>query len=267
MPVYWFALSQVVEKDWTKAILIFIVLHVLLYPASNGYNSYMDRDQGSIGGLKTPLQPTRQLLYATVGLDCAAVILSCFVSFVFLGGIIAFIIASKAYSYRGIRLKKYPVTGYLTVVLFQGALIFFLVFQGCHLNNYSCFPLAALTGSTLLIGGFYPLTQIYQHQQDSNDGVKTLSIVLGYRGTFLFAAAMYMLAFCTLTFYFMESLEIKEFFVFATCMLPVLVYFLLWARKVWKDEKQANFSNTMRMNFIGAFCSNLAFILILITNQ
>ena len=39
MPVYWFALSQVVEKDWTRAILIFVILHLLVYPASNGYNS------------------------------------------------------------------------------------------------------------------------------------------------------------------------------------------------------------------------------------
>ncbi len=57
MPVYWFALSQVNKINWYDAILIFIILHVFVYPASNGYNSFMDRDTGSIGGIKHPLNP------------------------------------------------------------------------------------------------------------------------------------------------------------------------------------------------------------------
>src|SRR4029077_18349443 len=61
MPVYWFALGQVGDKDRVRAFLIFIILHLLVYPASNGYNSYMDRDDSPIGGLEHPLQPTRQL--------------------------------------------------------------------------------------------------------------------------------------------------------------------------------------------------------------
>jgi 1,4-dihydroxy-2-naphthoate octaprenyltransferase len=54
MPVYWFALSQVVHIDWKNAALVFVILHVLDYPSSNGYNSFMDRDTESIGGLKSP---------------------------------------------------------------------------------------------------------------------------------------------------------------------------------------------------------------------
>ena len=61
MPVFWFALGQVVDKDWWRALLIFVILHLLVYPASNGYNSYMDRDTTSIGGLQHPMQPTQQL--------------------------------------------------------------------------------------------------------------------------------------------------------------------------------------------------------------
>src|ERR1700722_7503517 len=119
MPVYWFALGQVGEKDIFSAIIIFIILHLLIYPASNGYNSFMDRDETSIGGLKNPSQPTRQLFYTTVTMDIIAIILSCLVSIYFLVGILAYILASRAYSYRKIRLKKYPVIGYLTVIIFQ----------------------------------------------------------------------------------------------------------------------------------------------------
>jgi 1,4-dihydroxy-2-naphthoate octaprenyltransferase len=42
--------------------------------------------------------------------------------------------ASKAYSYRGIRLKQYPVIGYLTVI-FPGAFTFWLVYYGSNAAN------------------------------------------------------------------------------------------------------------------------------------
>src|SRR5882724_11386931 len=117
MPVYFFALSQVNQIDWYNAALVFLILHLLVYPASNGYNSYMDRDTSPIGGLKNPLQPTRQLFIVTVWMDISAIALSLLITWLFAAGIFLYIIASRAYSYRKIRLKKFPVTGYMTVVI------------------------------------------------------------------------------------------------------------------------------------------------------
>lgn len=264
MPVYWFALSQVPNKNWARAILVFVILHVLVYPSSNGYNSYMDRDESSIGGLKNPLLPTRQLFIVTIFMDIVAILVSSFISIYFVAGIIAYILASRAYSYRGIRLKKYPIAGYLTVVLFQGAVTFFLVYHGSDMNKTLHVPIAAMIASSLLIGGFYPLTQVYQHEADEKDGVKTISWLLGYKGTFIFAMIVYGIAFAVLGYYFFSSLEGKEFFALATCMLPVLVYFFVWAVKVWKNEKQANFKNTMRMNILASCCTNIGFIVVLL---
>ncbi|MDX5481218.1 MAG: prenyltransferase, partial [Hymenobacteraceae bacterium] len=61
MPVYWFALSTVSGFALWRAVAVFLVLHLLVYPASNGYNSYHDRDEGSIGGLKQPPKVTHEL--------------------------------------------------------------------------------------------------------------------------------------------------------------------------------------------------------------
>ncbi|MBS1948330.1 MAG: UbiA prenyltransferase family protein [Bacteroidetes bacterium] len=267
MPVYWFALSQLIYKNWHHAVCIFIILHLLVYPASNGYNSYMDRDETSIGGLKNPAQPTRQLFYVTIFMDVIAVLLCALISIYFFTGIIAYILASRAYSNRKIRLKKYPIIGYLTVAIFQGAVTFFLVFHGSHPEKSLHVPIEGMVASSLLIGGFYPLTQIYQHEADLKDGVKTISYLLGYKGTFVFTAIIYFLAMMVLAHYFFMSLESKEFFVLVTCMLPVLVYFFIWAAKAWKDKAQANFENTMRMNMIAAVCMNIGFIVVLIMNE
>ena len=269
MPVYLFALSQVVYPHWGHALLIFFILHGLVYPASNGYNSYMDRDESSIGGIKNPLQPTRQLFTVTVLMDIAAIGLGFFIDVYFATGLALYILASRAYSYRGIRLKKYPVAGYLTVVLFQGAVTYWLVNYGCHGQPEWRFPpdlLRGMLASSLLIGGFYPLTQVYQHEADARDGVKSISRLLGYRGTFLFTAIVYMCAFAVLALHFFTQLEGYKFYVLATCLLPVLVYFNVWTVKVWKNTAAASFENTMRMNLLASCCTNIAFIILIIWN-
>ena len=269
MPVYWFALSQVVDRSWGRAVVIFVVLHVLVYPASNGYNSYMDRDEGPIGGLAHPLQPTRQLFWVTVIMDLLAVALGFIIGLWFVAGLVVYILMSRAYSYRGIRLKKRPFIGWLTVIICQGALVFFIVYQGSHPASAGDVslqaPTEAMIACSLLLGGFYPLTQIYQHDAERRDGVRTLSMVLGYRGSFIFTGLVYGVAFLILGHYLYSTyLEPKEFLVLATCMLPVIVYFLIWAVKVWRDPAQANFSNTMRMNLLASVCTNAGFIAVLV---
>jgi 1,4-dihydroxy-2-naphthoate octaprenyltransferase len=118
--------------------------------------------------------------------------------------------------------------------------------------------------SSLLLGGFYPLTQVYQHEADRRDGVRTLSMVLGHRGSFVFTGVLYTIAFLLLAHYFLSTLQITEFKVLATCMLPVVVYFLIWAVKVWRDPAQANYANSIRMNLLGSICLNVGFVLVLV---
>ena len=264
MPVYFFAMSQLNHINWYDAALVFVILHVLVYPASNGYNSYMDRDTSPIGGLKNPLQPTKQLFVVTVCMDITAVAISFFITWLFAAGIFCYILASRAYSYRKIRLKQFPVIGYLTVVIFQGAVTFFLVYHGADSNHANSVPVIAMIASSLLIGGFYPLTQIYQHEEDIKDGIKTISYKLGYKGTFIFTGIVYALAFIMLGLQFFLNLEWTSFFILQTFMLPVLVYFFVWFRKVLKNKKEANFKNTMRMNLLASLCTNLGFITLLI---
>jgi 1,4-dihydroxy-2-naphthoate octaprenyltransferase len=222
----------------------------------------MDRDEGSIGGLKAPLQPTRQLLYVSLFMDGLALILGFFVSVYFVLAAFIYILASRAYSARSVRLKKYPIAGYLTVVICQGALVFFMVYHGSHFLLTLHVPALGMISASLLIGGFYPLTQIYQHEADARDNVRTISAQLGLRGTFIFCGIVYGIAFIALAFFFLSSLEIKEFLIFTTSMLPVLVYFIVWASQVWQNPSKADFRHTMRMNSVASLCSSVGFILV-----
>jgi 1,4-dihydroxy-2-naphthoate octaprenyltransferase len=224
----------------------------------------MDRDESSIGGIKDPLQPTRELFIASVVMDVVAILLSLLISYWFTICIIAYIAASRAYSYRGIRLKKYPIAGYLTVVFYQGSVTFFMVYHGSSMDKTVQVPAAGMIAAGLLIGGFYPLTQVYQHEADAKDGVRTISALLGYRGTFIFTALVYTVAMSVLAWLYFGNGEQIKFVALTTLMLPILVYFFKWAGKVWKDVHKADFEHAMRMNLLASICTNSAFLTLLI---
>jgi 1,4-dihydroxy-2-naphthoate octaprenyltransferase len=267
MPVYFFAVSQVPAPVLWKMLLIFAILHLLIYPASNGYNSYMDRDEQSIGLLEHPPLPTRRLFWVTLLLDLAGLLLSALVSWLFFACILGNILASRAYSYRGIRLKKYPVTGFFTVIIFQGAVTFFMVYAGSGGPVRSAIPWAAIISSSLLFGCFYPLTQIYQHAQDFRDHVISISYRLGYEGTFKFTAAMFLTGDALMYVTFSQQGKSVQFLWLQLCLLPVVVYFISWFLKVRNDSARADYRHSMRMNLLAAVCANAAFILIFILNH
>ena len=263
-PIYFFALAQVPRINWFNAMLIFFIIHFLIYPASNGYNSYMDRDTGSIGGLEIPPPPSPQLFWVTVVLDSIGVLLSFFIGPVFTLVILFYVGASKAYSYRGIRLKKYPYLGYFIVILFQGAVTFWLVYYGSNDEQNFSVPWQGMLICSLLVGGFYPLTQIYQHKQDLDDGVNTISYKLGYIGTFIFCAIVYVLAWIFMAQFFISNGHGNQLLVIGIFFIPVIVYFTRWFALVYRNTKEANFKNTMKMNWLAATCTNISFLILLI---
>jgi 1,4-dihydroxy-2-naphthoate octaprenyltransferase len=257
LPVYLFAISQLPAVNWPRALLCFFILHVLVYPASNGYNSYMDRDETPIGGLKNPMQPTQELFYVTIGLDVLAIACSLFISVPFAVCILLYILASRAYSYRGIRLKRFPYAGFATVFFFQGALVFFCTYHAAHPQQSLAVPLLPCLTASLLIGASYPLTQIYQHEADKQDGIATLSYKLGKRGTFVFSMGLFLIA--TGCMYAVLKEQMNYFLLFLLCMFPVVLFFLYWMRAVWQHEKAADFKNSLRMNVVSTVCMLLYF--------
>lgn len=263
LPVFLFAVSQVKVVNMANAILTFFILHLLVYPASNGYNSYMDRDETPIGGLQNPMQPTRQLFVFTVIMDMIAIGLSFIVGFVFAVGVIAYIAASRAYSYRGIRLKQYPVIGFLTVFLMQGALIFYISWASIN-NNGSPVPLLPCLISSLLIGALYPLTQVYQHEADKKDSVVTISYLLGKRGSFVFSMLLFLSATALLYVLFKKAGQFNHFILYSIVMFPVAGFFVYWMLKVWRSAPEASFENSFKMNLIATCCTSLFFLTLII---
>jgi 1,4-dihydroxy-2-naphthoate octaprenyltransferase len=270
MPVFMFALSQATAVNWQNAILIFIALHLFIFPSSNGYNSYQDKDESSIGGLKNPPRVTRNLFYTTLLFDSIAILLTLIVSPLVTFLVLGFIIMSRLYSYRGIRLKKFPVLSFLIVFIFQGAWVYLISIASFAVGEwheyFSTHTVICMLVSSLFIGSMYPLTQIYQHEADKQDGVITISYKLGYMGTFTFSAVLFALATILLFWYFREQNRDVALILFLLFLLPVVVRIIRWNIKVKRNTNEANFENTMRMNLLSSTMMNAYFILLVLNN-
>lgn len=268
LPVFLFALSQADQINWLNTLLAFLILHGLVFPSSNGYNSYQDRDETSIGGIKYPPKVTSNLYNATLLLDVVALISGLFISVYFTLMVLMFIVMSRAYSYRQIRLKKYPVIGFLTVFIFQGAFVYFMSLTAISGVSWNVLlsenSMICMGISSLFIGSIYPLTQIYQHQADKNDGVISLSYKLGYTGTFIFSGLLFCLAILLLFYYFNLKEQIIPLIIFLLMMLPVIYRLSVWFAKVRKDTMNADFDNTMAMNLLTSSTMNLYFLLLIV---
>ena len=270
LPTYLFALSCASSPVLWKTVLVFIILHLLLYPASNSYNSYYDRDTQSIGTLKHPPPVEKELLFVSLALDAAAVLLGLLISWLFATAVLFYGLASKAYSHNKIRIKKWPVVSLIGVGLTQGAVTFLMTYFGIQdiavtdMLNMRIFSAAVV--SSLFITAAYPMTQIYQHKADKENGDISFSMLLGIRGTFVFCAVCLAIAITGFPLFFWHYYGLKYTVFFSLFLLPVGAFFFYWMVITFKDENNANYDNTMRLNLFSSTALN-AFMLLLLTTQ
>lgn len=261
MPVFGLALAFSKEIDWQNTAIAFFALHLCIYPASNGYNSYYDKDEKEVALIKAPPPIDKQLLNASNFLDLIGWALAWWVSPLFFIGVVIYSLISRAYSHPKVRLKKYPFISFLTIAIFQGAWIYALsdhAISGLELDwQYLIDHAEILLFCSLIIGAGYPLTQIYQHEEDAKRGDLTLSRVLGIRGTFIFSACLFIPA-SIAGFLQMGLINL-------TPILPLTTYFLYWAIQSFRNPALADFSGAMRLVWIQGVCMNILWIWILLS--
>ncbi|MEX2591435.1 MAG: UbiA family prenyltransferase [Anditalea sp.] len=265
LPVFIFSLAFVPDLNRGRFLLVFVALHLFLYPSSNGYNSYYDKDEESIGGLKEPPKVTEGLYYLSLVFLLVALILGLMVSWAFSSMLLVYSLVSMAYSHPWIRIKKYPYSSWLIAGFFQGFFTFVMAYAA--LSGYGwesfLFPGIILPGflTTLLLWSAYPLTQVYQHGEDSKRGDRTLSLKLGIQGTFTFSSVWFIVSGAAFAWYFLaEKNQAWALWVFLAAMAPVFIFFLVWFSFIRKDPvKYASYSWAMWMNRISAIALNVFF--------
>jgi len=261
MPFFLFGISQLDNVNVMQMVLAFVVIHVFHNGASNAFNSYFDKDEGSIGGIENPPPVDKELYVVSLLFDVIAIVLACFVNITFASMVFAIGLASKAYSHPMIRFKKYAVLGLVVVAFFQGAWTYLMaiVVETPHAVLIPQHLYAATICSLMLLGS-YPMTQIYQHDEDAKRGDRTFSLLLGIRGTFVWTMSIFTIATVLFVWYFIVYENLTTAILFVMVMFPVVVFFLNWMYHAWSDTKKANYKSTMRLNLLSSLCFNLFFL-------
>lgn len=272
LPVFLFSLTVSPNISEQPLLWTFLIIHFFLYPASNGFNSYFDKDEKSIGGLKNPPPVNKGLYYLALTFDVAAIVLAIWkISGSFAMMLVVYSAVSRAYSHPWIRLKKYAIISWLVAGLFQGAFTFIMCYMGVNKYEFvqalkpSILIPAFLT--SLMLWGNYPMTQVYQHEEDGKRGDQTLSIKLGIKGTFWFVLIMFSVAALGFVVYLSTSFTTHYALMFLAALAPVVLFFLFWFYRVSKDENKADYTNTMWLNFISATCLNAYFLYLFLNSS
>ena len=248
LAIVFYAFSITPLVSYVDFGILLLVLGVGIFPSSQGYNSYFDRDEGSVGGLEAPPKVTQDLYWVSILFESVGLFVSlfCFGKEVFLL-LFVYGIFSKLYSHPSTRLKARPYLGWITVILFQGPVIFLATrlalspeVRGNLKYLYRPEMLVPMGISALIMSGSYPLTQIYQHEEDAKRGDHTLSRMLGIQGTFIFSGVSYLLA----SVFLLWQWGFSGMAAFAAVMMfPSMLFFVKWYQKVKKDHQLADFKH------------------------
>ena len=179
----------------TAALLAFVSFHLFLYPGATAFNSAYDRDCGPVSGLSDPPPLPAGLLPFSLALQGAGAVLAAAAGAAFLLLYVLLALVFAAYSHPAIRLKARPLPSALAIFFGQGMLGFaagWTAATGALPLGDGEAQLGALVAACAALG-LYPSTQIFQIEEDSRRGDRTLAVAFGPAGALRLGAACLLL--------------------------------------------------------------------------
>ncbi len=173
--------------------LSFIAVHAGIYGGMTAFNSYYDRDRGPIAFMKRPVPATPFVRDAALAIQLGAVILLLLLRPAAAGPALALVAMGIAYSHPRWRWKAHLGASLFAVSVGQGILAFaigYLAGGGPAAGLREPRVAAAALGAALVTLGLYPVTQVYQIEEDRARGDRTLAIAIGWRGALLVSAVV-----------------------------------------------------------------------------
>jgi 4-hydroxybenzoate polyprenyltransferase len=238
-----------------RAALAFVVFHLFLYGGATAYNSAYDRDEGPVGGLEHPPPVSAWLLPFSIALLLAGWLLSAAVSwalFAVYGAILAF---ALAYSYPRVRWKASPGASLATIFLGQGVLGFlggWVTATGELRSALGADGALGALAASLVVTGFYPLTQLFQIEEDRARGDRTLAVAWGPAACFRLSQAAFILGGLAVLAIVLPRYGLGDAILSGLFFVFVVVAVEARRRKFDPTAVIANYRYVMRLNAVAA---------------
>jgi len=240
----------------SPAVLLgFVAFHGFLYSGATAFNSYYDRDVGPVGGLAHPPPVVPALLPFSIAVQAIGWLLAFLVNLPFGLAYGVFVALSCAYSHPRVRLKARTLTSLAVVGLGQGALAFLAAWAAVRGEMGSAWSVDGALGaaaSVLLILALYPLTQLYQIDEDAGRGDRTVAVAWGPRRSFVLAVT------CTVAGGVLMLLLLARRFgpvdtvVVGLGLCAQVTSLAVWARRFDARQVLPNYRRVMRLNVVNA---------------
>lgn len=259
---------------WAHVLLAYLIIHIPLYGGMNAFNSYYDRDEGPIGALLDPPPVNYTVLYVALLCKGLALIggLLLDVRFGLLVGV--GIVLSVLYSHPFARWKERPLLAAICIFVGQGVLgVLWGWTAATWGENGAVAPiwpagslnLLAVLSAALWTLGFYPLTGVYQIENDRHRNIRTLAVALGVGGAFVFAAVVASLGGLGVWLVLFERGAYLAMAISGLYLIGASIYTWRWYRRFSELTTRENQRMLMRLAYAnGAFFSLLFLALILV---
>lgn len=157
----------------------FLNVHLLLFGGATAYNSYWDKDKGPIGGLRHPPKMKPWMWLGSLILQMVALMLaipggSLYVSIFALSMLLFWLYSTPLARWKGRPIKSLVAIGISTG--FNSVLLGYLAAGNVTLPAYTWI---AAAGVTLMLLSLYPVSQIYQQDEDLRRGDQTFTAQYG----------------------------------------------------------------------------------------
>ncbi len=218
-----------------RFVVAFVVLHVCFYGGTTAFNSHYDKDEGPIGGLEAPPPPGRWLLPGSLVLQAFGLVVAALIGRAFLAVCVAFAILGVLYSHPLTRLKGKPWPSWLTVMIGQGALGAIAGVTAVEKPHLTVELALGVLAAAAIVGAIYPLSQVFQIDEDTRRGDRTVAMMLGRAGTPRVAGLLFAIG-CALMA--MAAWRVGRFFeagLFALAPFP-LTFGVAWACRPTGDR-------------------------------
>lgn len=234
--------------------LAFLSIHLFLFGGTTAFNSYYDQDEGPVGGLERPPPAQAVLLPFSLGMQAIGAVLAAFVNVPFLLIYLAIFCMGAAYSLPGVRLKGRPLWGLITVAIGQGVLAALAGWAAAQPAPTMPGVLAwvGILAVALVTAGFYPLTQIYQVEEDLARGDLTFAAWAGPARTFAYSVGTQALAALLLMSVISSLLGVWQALLVGLFYVALLVSTVRWALRFDPNRVIANFRRVMRINRVAS---------------
>jgi 4-hydroxybenzoate polyprenyltransferase len=160
-------------------LLQFLNVHLLLFGGATAYNSYWDRDEGPIGGLRNPPEMRGWMWGVAWGIQIVGLLLAVPLGGLYAGIFILSMLFFWLYSTPLARWKARPLKCLVVIGLSTGSNVVLLRYLAAGNQQLSLLVIVAALGVSLILLSLYPISQIYQLEEDRDRRDQTFAVQSG----------------------------------------------------------------------------------------